>query len=141
MNYLDQNALKDTKPEEKPMSMEEAQSHMENFSNWELLYEDSKGYHIRRCFSFDDADKSREFINQAKSICKDVYPFGDITLNGTEACVVCYTPQLNGLHTNDFIIAAHVEELYTQWDDTITDNDKVTQASYESFPASDPPGY
>lgn len=141
MDYLKETIVRELDNNTQAMSVEEAKQHLEHLENWELMYEDSRGYHLRRVFCFTDTDKSREFIVVVKSLCEEMHAIPTIEINGTDVNVVCYTPQLNGLHRNDFIMAAHTNDLYMRFDAITTDDDKVTQASYESFPASDPPGY
>jgi len=125
----------------KAMSVEDATQNLQNLSNWELMYDDSRGYYLVRCFSFADSEKSREFINEMKTVCEEMHAIPDIQMNGTDVNFTCYTPRLSGLHLNDFIMAARTNDLYDRWDTISGERDKVTQASYDSFPASDPPGY
>ena len=141
MDDLKEAIVEEVDDETQAMSVEEAKQHLESLKNWELLYDESKGYHLQRCFNFTDADKSREFVNELKPMCDEMHPIPVVQVNGMEVEIVCYTPQLSGLHFNDFIMAAHADELYMRWDEMMADQDKVSQASYESFPASDPPGY
>lgn len=141
MDYLKEAIVVEIGDNVQAMSVDEATRCLENLPNWELIYDDSRGYYLRRCFCFTDADKSREFIIEIKTLCDDMHTIPDIKINGTEVNIVCYTPQLNGLHRNDFIMAAHSNDLYSRWDVIMGERDKVTQASYDSFPASDAPGY
>ena len=141
MDNLKDTTVVEIGDKEQAMPIDKAEHYLENLENWELMYEDSRGYHLLRCFSFTDADKSREFIKAVKTLCEDMHAIPDLQINGSEVSVVCYTPKLNGLHLNDFIMAAHTNALYDRWDALTTERDKVTQASYDSFPASDPPGY
>lgn len=125
----------------KAMSIEEAKYYLQNLYNWELMYENSRGYYLERCFSFTDSDRTREFINEMKALSDNMHAIPNMQIDGTDVSFTCYTPQLNGLHLNDFIMAAHTDDLYIRWDAITAEYDKVTQASYDSFPASDAPGY
>jgi len=141
MDYLKEAIVVDINDNMQAMSVEQAKQHLEHLENWELMYEDSRGYHLLRCLCFDDTDKAREFVAELKALCESMNMMPNIQMNGTDVSIVCYTSQLNGLHRNDFIMAAHINDLYMRWDSIMEDCDKVTQASYDSFPASDPPGY
>jgi len=141
MDYLKEAIVVEIDDNVQAMSVEDATKCVEKLEHWKLMYDDSKGCHLLRCFSFSDADKAREFINEVKTLCEEMHAIPDIQINGAEVSIVCYTPRLNGLHRNDFIMAAHANDLYSRWDEIIVERDKVAQASYDSFPASDPPGY
>lgn len=141
MKYLDETILAKISAEETAMTVKEASNHVQNFKNWELLYQDNTGYHLVRNFQFDDTDKAREYIKELKALAEEMHTIPNISIKGNQVRVDCHTLELNGLHRNDFIMAAHADDLYDRWDIITGERDKVTQASDESFPASDPPGY
>lgn len=141
MDYLDQTIVGGITKKTSAMTVEEATAHLEHLDKWELLHHDSTGYHIVRLFDFNDTDKAREYINELKKIADEMHTVPDIRLTGTQVRVACHTPKIQGLHLNDFIMAAHADDLYERWDIITGERDKVTEASDQSFPASDPPGY
>lgn len=141
MDYLKEAIVRNIDNKARAMSVEVAKQHLESLDNWELMYEDPKGYHLRRIFCLTDSDKSREFIAEVTALCEEMHTIPTMQANGADVSIVCYTPQLRGLHRNDFIMAAHINDLYMRWDAILAERDKVTQASYDSFPASDPPAY
>lgn len=141
MKYLDETIAAKVSADETAMSVEEATDHIEDLNNWELLFEESLGYHLVRFFDFTDTDKARDYIKELKELAEEMHKIPNIEIKGVQVRVVCYTPELKGLHRNDFIMAAHADDLYDRWDVIMGERDKVTQASDDSFPASDPPGY
>lgn len=141
MDYLNETVAAKISADDTAMTVEEASDHIENLSNWELLFDDSMGYHLVRFFDFGDADKARDYIKELKDLGDEMHAIPHIDLKGTQVRVACHTPALQGLHRNDFIMAAQANDLYDRWDVIMGERDKVTQASDESFPASDPPGY
>lgn len=140
MNYLEQTIIA-ILDEKDALNKDEISSHLENLGNWELFFDDSTGYFIKRIFAFDDSDKGREYMAELKKQAEEVHASPQIDLTGTDVAVKCYNTHIDGLHLNEIIMAAHADELYERWDIITGERDRVTQASDESFPASDPPGY
>ena len=141
MRYLDKAIQREISAEETAMTLEEARKHIENFKNWELLYQGNMGYHLVRTLKFNENDEALEYIEKLKELTKELHSTPRITIKGNQVHVDCHTFELKGLHLNDFIIAAYVDDLYGQRDVNISERDIVAEASNDSFPASDPPGY
>ena len=65
---------------------------------------------IEREFSFGDFAKSIAFVNKVGDLAEDEGHHPDITFGWGHAKVVFYTHKIKGLHENDFIMAAKVDQ-------------------------------
>ena len=79
--------------------------------DWEL--EDN--HHIKRQFEFKDFQEALEFVNKVGQIAEEEchHPvINDFTWG--KATVKLYTHEIDGLHDNDFIMAAKIDELHDE---------------------------
>lgn len=76
--------------------------------DWELV----ENHHIQRKFEFEDFQEALEFVNEVGEIAEEQghHPvINDFTWG--RATIKLYTHKIDGLHENDFIMAAKIEEL------------------------------
>ena len=66
---------------------------------------------INRSFKFDDFVTTLDFINQVASIAEEEKHHPEISFGWGHAEIVIYTHKINGLHENDFILAAKIDLL------------------------------
>jgi 4a-hydroxytetrahydrobiopterin dehydratase len=96
----DEDALKATESVQKMDELDD---------EWEL--EDN--HHIERKFEFDDFQEALDFVNEVGEIAEEQghHPiFNDFTWG--KATVKLYTHKIDGLHENDFIMAAKIDEMH-----------------------------
>jgi len=127
--------------DETAMTEAEAEAYLVHLDEWELVSKDGIGCEIKRTFELQDEKQAIEFVNRLNAIASEKHAIPDIRMLGEHVEVTCYTEDLKGLHRNDFIMASQADDLYARWDVITDERDEVTQASDESFPASDPPAY
>ena len=75
--------------------------------DWQL--EDN--HHIKRQFDFEDFQEALEFVNEVGEIAEEQghHPvINDFTWG--KATIKLYTHKIDGLHENDFIMAAKIDE-------------------------------
>lgn len=75
---------------------------------WELLDDATK---IRRDFKLADFAATLEFVNRVGALAESEGHHPDITFGWGYCSVLFYTHKIKGLHQNDFIMAAKVNEL------------------------------
>jgi 4a-hydroxytetrahydrobiopterin dehydratase len=92
-----------------PLSLAEAQKLLAQTPGWSLLYE---GKRLERRFTFKNFVAALEFINRVGEIAERQDHHPDICLGWGYATIVYYTHKIGGLHENDFIMAAKINELY-----------------------------
>ena len=76
--------------------------------SWKVIDE----HHIEKEFKFPDFKTALEFVNKVGKISEKQGHHPEIVLNWGSVVVRFWTHKINGLHENDFIMAAKVNEIY-----------------------------
>ena len=92
-----------------PLSDKQARQLQEHVPEWELIDNARK---ISRTFRFDNFKKAMQFAVQVGNLAEKEGHHPDITFGWAYCTVLFYTHKINGLHENDFIMAAKIDVLY-----------------------------
>jgi 4a-hydroxytetrahydrobiopterin dehydratase len=93
-----------------PMTANEAKQFLEQTPGWML---DAAGTRIERTFKFPNFKKALDFVDQIGSLAEAEGHHPDIRFGWGYCTVELYTHKIKGLHENDFIMAAKIDELAT----------------------------
>jgi 4a-hydroxytetrahydrobiopterin dehydratase len=88
-----------------PLTEDEAGDFLSQTPGWELQ---DGAHHLHRRFEFDDFQASLDFVNKVGAIAEDEGHHPDIEFGWGYAGITIYTHKINGLHENDFILAAKI---------------------------------
>ena len=94
-----------------PMSEEEIEEMLEEVPEWEVVKVDDV-HHLKRTFKFDDFAEALEFTNQVGEAAEEEGHHPVIELTWGRATVEWWTHNIEGLHQNDFIMAAKSSNIY-----------------------------
>ena len=84
-------------------------NYIKKVKGWSLLRD---GIHrIRKEFYFDNFVQAIEFVNNVASIAEEEGHHPDIYIYYDEVVLELHTHAIKGLHENDFIMAAKINEL------------------------------
>jgi 4a-hydroxytetrahydrobiopterin dehydratase len=94
-----------------PLGEAEAKVFARQTPAWELAGEDdNKAHHIRRTFKFGDFKEALDFVDKVGAIAEAEGHHPDIEFGWGYATVKTYTHKIDGLHENDFILAAKIDK-------------------------------
>lgn len=91
-----------------PMSHQQAESMMQQVPGWQLA---DSAKRITRCFKFKNFAESLAFVNEVGELAEQEGHHPDITFGWGYATVEVFTHKIGGLHENDFILAAKINQL------------------------------
>ena len=92
-----------------PLDKESAENLLKGVSDWKLIEGALK---VQRNYAFDNFVDALEFTNKVGALSETENHHPDITLGWGYCSIIFYSHKINGLHENDFIMAAKVSELY-----------------------------
>lgn len=92
-----------------PLDKKEAEEMLAQVPDWKLLDDATK---IQRNYAFDNFMDALAFTNKVGELSEAENHHPDITLGWGYCTVVYYSHKINGLHENDFVMAAKVSKLY-----------------------------
>ncbi len=69
------------------------------------------GHHLERQFSFDDFRRPLDFVIRVGEVAEEEGHHPDICFGYGQAKIDLWTHKINGLHENDFILAAKIDQL------------------------------
>lgn len=91
-----------------PLTLEEAAGYLGFVESWDIVEE---GKCIVRSFKFDDFKNALAFVDAVGELAESEGHHPDITFGWGYCTILFTTHAIKGLHENDFIMAAKVNEL------------------------------
>ena len=91
-----------------PLTPKEASGFLDQVPRWEL---NDNSDRLNRKFTFDDFVTALAFVNKVGAVAEEEGHHQDISFGWGYADIVLFTHKIQGLHENDFIMAAKVNEL------------------------------
>jgi 4a-hydroxytetrahydrobiopterin dehydratase len=94
-----------------PLSLNDAEHLLKAIPNWTFLDNASK---LKRTFKFKNFLDALAFTQRVGELCEAENHHADITVGWGYTRVIFQTHKINGLHENDFIMAAKTNLLFEQ---------------------------
>ncbi len=92
-----------------PLPQEDAEQLLAQVPGWSLVH---NGTRLERRFTFKNFAGAMAFVEQVGELAEQEGHHPDIAFGWGYATVTYYTHKIGGLHENDFVMAAKVNELY-----------------------------
>lgn len=91
-----------------PLSLTEAKGLINDLPDWDLK---GSAHHLYREFKFNDFAAALSFANKVGNLAEKENHHPDIKIGWGYVVVEIFTHKIDGLHENDFILAAKVDQL------------------------------
>jgi len=92
-----------------PLKGKELAALVQQVSGWKVVNE----HHIEKSFAFPDFRSALDFLNRVGELAEREGHHPDIYLTWGRVDIKTWTHKIDGLHENDFILAAKTDALYS----------------------------
>lgn len=89
------------------LSSEKINEYLQITPGWESV----ENHHIKKHFTFKDFKETLDFVNKVADIAEEEGHHPDICFTYGKADISIFTHAIDGLHENDFILAAKINRL------------------------------
>ena len=110
MSLLANSTCKPCHKNAPPINESERQAYLEQLPEWRIVEHDGI-MKLSRSFSFRDFANALAFTLRVGEIAEQAGHHPVITTEWGKTTVMWWTHQINGLHLNDFILAARTDEV------------------------------
>ncbi len=121
-----------------PLKKNEIEELVVQVPDWTVMLDESPK-RLQRQLKFADFPEALHFVNYLGTIAEKQGHHPRLIIDYNEVTIEWWTHAIDGLHNNDFIMAARTDEVYQRWPEIVGGKDMVQETSEESFPASDAP--
>jgi 4a-hydroxytetrahydrobiopterin dehydratase len=94
-----------------PITEDEIEKYLKDVPKWKVVEKDGIP-HLKRSFKFDDFAEALAFTNKVGEIAEEEGHHPVIELTWGRVTIEWWTHNIEGLHKNDFIMAAKTSEIY-----------------------------
>jgi 4a-hydroxytetrahydrobiopterin dehydratase len=91
-----------------PLEPEQAREYLEQVPGWTLSDEADR---ISRSFTFGSFPDAIAFVGEVAELAEEEGHHPDFQIHYNKVDLILYTHKIGGLHENDFIMAAKIDEL------------------------------
>lgn len=92
-----------------PLTRKEFQEYLDELEDWNVIEDDTK---LQKTFTFKNFQEALDSVNRVGAIAEEQGHHPDIYLHDyKEVTVTLFTHKIKGLHENDFVLAAKIDEL------------------------------
>tara|TARA_B100001996_G_scaffold382536_1_gene374625 strand:+ start:85 stop:423 length:339 start_codon:yes stop_codon:yes gene_type:complete len=90
----------------------EIHKYLKMVDGWEVNSDESQVYYLIKKFKFNNFLESQNFVNKVGDIAEKEGHHPDIWYGWGYAKIKIFTHAIKGLHENDFILAAKVDQVF-----------------------------
>ena len=90
-----------------PLAGEQLAEYAKQTPDWLVV----DAHHITRTFKFKDFRQALAFVNEVGQLAEELGHHPDIFLAWGRVRIEAFTHKIDGLHVNDFILAARIDRL------------------------------
>ncbi|MBN1362758.1 MAG: 4a-hydroxytetrahydrobiopterin dehydratase [Sedimentisphaerales bacterium] len=92
----------------RPLSGDELEQQIDQLGEgWTVI----EGKRLQKEFKFDDFRQALDFVNRVGELAEEENHHPNIEFTWGKATITLWTHKIKGLHENDFILAAKIDEL------------------------------